>query len=184
MWERLNPGCWTTGDWRLVVDLLAPNRWLLCENNTNGRSRKVKEFETAEAAMDWAQGCGRRAVPAMTITLHQTAPWNRRLRNPYRTRYAQVGDRYFKVEADRLNTPWFVHEIDSADDIQVQVADDARYPLVAIVFSLDHARLAIQMRLDGATYEEIRETLRKTPRPGTGRNHPRHVANRRARYAR
>lgn len=113
------------------------------------------------------------------VTLHQTAPWNDRLTNPYRTRYAQVDGRYFKVEADRLDAPWFVFEIDPADDIVVQMADQDRYVIVAIVFRLDHARLAIQMRANGASKEEIEAALRAAPSPGTGRNHPNHVARRR-----
>jgi len=47
-----------------------------------------------------------------SIRLSQVAPWNSELRNPYRTRWAQVGDRMFKVYADSLDGPWFVEVVD------------------------------------------------------------------------
>lgn len=47
------------------------------------------------------------------VVLHQTAPWNPRLRNGYRERYAQVGGRYFKVSADGLRSWWWCEEIDA-----------------------------------------------------------------------
>lgn len=45
------------------------------------------------------------------IRLSQTAPWNPALKNPYRTRYAEYGGRYFRVAAEDLRAPWFVEEI-------------------------------------------------------------------------
>lgn len=116
-------------------------------------------------------------VQPQAITLHQTAPWNHRLTNPYRTRYARVGNRYFKVEADLLNAPWFVYEIDENDDIHVLMADyDAHF--VALVMTLNQARLAIALRLDGLSTEEISAAVDAAPRKGTGRNHPANVARR------
>jgi hypothetical protein len=50
---------------------------------------------------------------------------------------------------------------------------------VALVFNQAQVRLAIQMRLDGKTEDEIRQAVHQAPRPGTGRNHPSHVARRR-----
>lgn len=43
--------------------------------------------------------------------LSQTAPWNPALVNGYRTRYTEVGGRFFKVSAEFLYTPWYVEEI-------------------------------------------------------------------------
>lgn len=48
-----------------------------------------------------------------TIRLSQVAPWNSTLRNTYRTRWAQVGDRMFKVSAETLYGVWKVEEVDS-----------------------------------------------------------------------
>jgi len=47
------------------------------------------------------------------LVLHQVAPWNTALRNPYRTRYAVVGDRYFRMCAEDLAPSWEVDEIDA-----------------------------------------------------------------------
>ncbi len=98
------------------------------------------------------------------ITLSQVAPWNARLRNPYRTRFAEVDGRYFKVAADYLNAPWFVWEIDRDDDPRVRLADEERYPLVALVFTLAAARVAIRMHVDGATRDEIDAAVDATRR--------------------
>jgi hypothetical protein len=48
----------------------------------------------------------------VTVVLSQIAPWNPRLGNPYRTRWAQVGDRRFKVSSDSLDGLWMVDEVD------------------------------------------------------------------------
>lgn len=48
---------------------------------------------------------------ATRIVLTQTASWNPKLTNPYRTRYTTAGGRYFEAVADGLYTPWFIHEI-------------------------------------------------------------------------
>ena len=106
-----------------------------------------------------------------TITLHQTAPWNDRLTNPYRTRYATVDGRYFKVEADSLDAPWFVWEIDADDTAQAAQC-------VGIAFSLAQARAAIQARAAGGDEDAIEAAMSNTPRQGTGRNHPDNVARR------
>lgn len=98
------------------------------------------------------------------VTLHQVAPWNDRLRNPYRTRFAEAGGRYFRVEADLLNAPWFVYEIDQSNDLHLQISDEARYPLVAMVFTLAAARLAIRLPVDGATEDEIDAAVAATRR--------------------
>lgn len=49
----------------------------------------------------------------MKITLTQTAKWNSRLTNPYRTRYAEAGGRYFRVSAQTLNSLWDIEEINA-----------------------------------------------------------------------
>ncbi len=112
---------------------------------------------------------------AATVRLHQVAPWNKRLTNPYRTRYAQHGGRYFKVSADSLNDVWMVYEIDHDDDILKQDIDTS---FVALAFTLAQARLAIELRVDGRTCNEISRALADAPRPGTGRSHPDNVARR------
>lgn len=52
-----------------------------------------------------------------TVTFSQTAPWsdgtNRLLRNGYRSRFTQVGQRYFKVSAQHLNDMWYVEQINA-----------------------------------------------------------------------
>lgn len=47
------------------------------------------------------------------IRLSQTAPWNARLGNPYRTRWTQAGDRYFRVSAEHLTDLWTIEEVDT-----------------------------------------------------------------------
>lgn len=51
------------------------------------------------------------------VKLSKTAPWNPRLTNSYRDRYAQVGDRYFKVSADTLESLWTIEEIDADGEV-------------------------------------------------------------------
>lgn len=65
------------------------------------------------------------------VVLSQTAPWNKRLGNPYRTRWAQVGDRMFKVDARTLNDLWTVTEVDhDGNDLGVVRRDErGRYVL-------------------------------------------------------
>ncbi len=110
------------------------------------------------------------------IRLSQIAPWNRRLRNPYRTRYTQHDGRYFKVEADRLDAPWFVWEITADGEPINDSWDDA---FVARAWNLPAVRRAIELRVEGKTEKEISAALRELPSAGTGRNHPRNVAARR-----
>lgn len=107
------------------------------------------------------------------IRLSQVAPWNGRLTNPYRTRYAQHDGRYFKARADSLDDVWMVYEIDHDGDILKQ---DVATSFVALAFTLAHVRLAIELRVVGRTEDEIRQAINDAPRPGTGRNHPRNVA--------
>jgi hypothetical protein len=115
-------------------------------------------------------------MPPKTIRLSQTAPWNPRLTNPYRTRYAELAGRYFRVEADNLAAPWFVWETTVDDRIE-----DPNQALVAMVWNLRAARLAIQLRTEGKSEDEISEATSAASRAGTGRNHPRNVAARRNR---
>lgn len=111
------------------------------------------------------------------IHLHKVAPWNPKLRNSYRERFAQVGDRYFRVESGRMDAPWLVFEIDASGDL----VDDR--PSVALCFNLPAARQAIQDRVDGMDPDAVCRKALNAPRAGTGRNHPRHVAERwRGRY--
>lgn len=107
----------------------------------------------------------------MTIKLHQKAPWNRHLRNTYRERYTQVGDRYFQVQADNLSSPWFVHEIN---------ADGSWVKLIALCWNLPAARQIIQDSADGYTDDEVQARADTAKSAGTGRNAPRNVERRRA----
>lgn len=70
-----------------------------------------------------------------TIRLSQTAPWNTALKNPYRTRYAEAGGRYFRVAAEDLKAPWFVDEI-RHDGTTIRGLD-------GIAMNLDQARSMI-----------------------------------------
>ena len=106
------------------------------------------------------------------MRLSQTAPWNRDLTNPYRTRYTEHRGRYFRIEADTLTGPWFVWEI---------TADGADVEIVALVWNLPQARLAVTMRVDGADSDAIDKATADLGGAGTGRNHPRNVARRNAR---
>lgn len=72
----------------------------------------------------------------MTIRLSQTAPWDSALGNPYRTRWAQVGDRMFKVSTDCLNGVWSVEQV-TADGQWILDSD------VRIAMTLAEAREAI-----------------------------------------
>lgn len=115
------------------------------------------------------------------IHLHRTAPWNSSLRPQYRVWYAEVDGRYFKVQSDPGRTVlWSVYEIDAEDDIIKQAADGFDNSFVAIAFNLPQVRLAIQMRIDGKSEDEIRRAVIAAPSAGTGRNHPRNVAARKA----
>lgn len=111
------------------------------------------------------------------VTLHQTAPWNRRLTNPYRTRYAQAGGRYFMAEADSLNSPWTVWEIEADGG---PLNGDPGAGIVHIAFNLGEVRAAIRCRAAGQTEEQITAAVKAVGRQGTGRNHPRNVERRRA----
>lgn len=111
------------------------------------------------------------------IRLSQTAPWNRRLTNPYRTRYAEYSGRYFQIEADRLDAPWFVWEIDR--DGNLLGGPDAAF--VVIAMNLPQARRAIELRVEGMDGTQIADALRAMGSAGTGRNHPRNVERRRRR---
>lgn len=114
-------------------------------------------------------------TPAPPVVLSQRAPWNSALRNPYRTRYTLVGGRRFIAESERLDDLWTVWEVD--EDGRVVKPDT---DFVAHAFTLALVRLAVQMRVAGKTEDEIRTAMITTPRPGTGRNHPRHVERRRS----
>lgn len=45
------------------------------------------------------------------IVLSQTASWNPKLMNPYRTRWATAAGRYFEVRAEYLGGVWFINEV-------------------------------------------------------------------------
>jgi hypothetical protein len=81
-----------------------------------------------------------------SIRLSQVAPWNSGLRNPYRTRWAQVGDRMFKVYADCLDGVWFVEEVDH-DGEQLHhgrgLAPEDWYGSLGFAFTLTEARKMI-----------------------------------------
>lgn len=109
------------------------------------------------------------------IRLSQAAPWNKALTNPYRTRYAEHGGRYFRIEADRLDAPWFVWEIDREGNL----LDGPDAAFVAIAMNLPQVRRAIEMRAAGSSTDEIRPALSAMGRAGTGRNHPSNVERRR-----
>lgn len=47
------------------------------------------------------------------VVLSQTASWNPRLTNPYRTRWATCGGRFFEVKADRMDGIWCINEVTS-----------------------------------------------------------------------
>lgn len=90
---------------------------------------------------------------APKVTLSQVAPWNARLGNPYRTRWAMVAGRRFKVSADHLNDMWTVEEVDENGEGLVlrrpakgeDITDPANYDFgfTALVFTLAEARAAI-----------------------------------------
>lgn len=81
---------------------------------------------------------------APPVRLSQTAPWNPALTNPYRTRYAEAGGRYFKVHSDRLDGVWIVDEITAAGDF----VDAAGFP--GIAFRLSEAREIIAAAIEQA----------------------------------
>lgn len=110
------------------------------------------------------------------IRLSRSAPWNPNLRNS-RIRYIQAGDR--KFTADLEGGIWSVWECDETGHALGWRTLDIEAAFVALAFNQAQVRLAIQMRLDGKTEDEIRKAVHRAPRPGTGRNHPKHVARRR-----
>lgn len=109
------------------------------------------------------------------IRLSKVAPWNAQVRRTYRQWYTQVNGRRFVIEADSLDALWTVWEVDHNGRVA-----DPEAGFVAHAFNLATARLAIEMRTAGKTEAEIREAMLTTPRVGTGRNHPKHVAHRNA----
>lgn len=96
----------------------------------------------------------------MSVTLHQIAPWNDRLRNPYRTRWAQVGDHRYKVSAEWLNGMWTVEQVNEDGDWMPYGAEAT----VAMVFNLDEARAAIEAHAAGKTRDEIDAAVSAVPR--------------------
>lgn len=87
------------------------------------------------------------------VTLSQTAPWDSRLGNPYRTRWALVDGRRFKVSADHLNDMWAVEEVDEEGVALIlrrpargeDLTDPANYEFgfSALAFTLAEARRLI-----------------------------------------
>lgn len=63
---------------------------------------------------------------APPVTLHKTAPWNPRLRNGYRERYATAHGRFYKVYAEWLNAPWWVEQIDADGET---ISGEDHYPV-------------------------------------------------------
>jgi hypothetical protein len=108
----------------------------------------------------------------VTIRLSQTAPWNSELTNPYRTRYAEVDGRYFKVSAINLQADWDVEEI-TADDVTITY-------ITFLAPNLAAARLAITACLEGKSDDEIFNLMMNAPKTGTGRNAPTNVERRAA----
>lgn len=84
------------------------------------------------------------------VKLSQIASWNPALTNPYRTRWATAGGRYFEVEAKELRGVWYIHEVDTDGQ---WLGPDA---FGAIAFTLAEARTLI----DNETTET---TTRKEP---------------------
>lgn len=100
----------------------------------------------------------------MSIVLSQTAPWNKRLGNPYRTRWAQVGDRRYKVSAQFLYGMWSVDEVDEHGEWL-----GTKAAVVAQCFNLDEARAAIEAHAAGKTEDEIDAAVNAVPRRHRGR---------------
>jgi hypothetical protein len=73
----------------------------------------------------------------MKIRLSKTAPWNKYLGNPYRTRYAQVGDMKFRISADDMTQIWWVEHVDHDGNF---IDDDKS----RIAWGLDQARKIIE----------------------------------------
>lgn len=82
----------------------------------------------------------------MTIRLSKTAPWNTRLGNPYRTRYAQVGDMKFRISADDLTQIWWVEHVDHDGNF---IDDDKS----RIAWGLTQAREIIESLASGGDYK-------------------------------
>lgn len=110
------------------------------------------------------------------IRLSQTAPWNPELTNPYRTRYAEHGGRYFRAESHYLGGHWFVWEIDRDGEIP----GDPKDAIVAMALNLPQVRLAVELRVEGKDNDAIRGALIALGPQGTGRNAPRNVERRRS----
>jgi len=111
------------------------------------------------------------------IRLSQTAPWNRQLTNPYRTRFTEHGGRYFKAESHHLTDYWFVWEIDRDGE----PLGDPKDAIVAMALNLSQVRLAVELRVEGKGTNAIRDALIALGSQGTGRNSPENVARRRNR---
>ncbi|UVF61152.1 hypothetical protein SEA_AOKA_28 [Arthrobacter phage Aoka] len=102
--------------------------------------RRVKT--AAFAYNDWdddddeLQTLDLRAWAARSVRLSMRAPWDQSLGNPYRTRWAEVNGRYFRVAAETLDTPWLVDEVTAAGEWLDMVPD-------GVTFRLSDARMAI-----------------------------------------
>ncbi len=110
------------------------------------------------------------------IRLSQTAPWNPELTNPYRTRYAEHGGRYFKATSYSLSEYWFVWEVDHDGEIP----GDPKDAIVGMARNLPQVRLGIELRVEGKNTDEIRAAMMALGGQGTGRNHPSNVERRRS----
>lgn len=109
------------------------------------------------------------------IHLSQTAPWNSRLTNPYRTRFTEHGGRYFRAESYNLSGFWFVWEIDRDGE----TLGDPKTAIVAMALNLPQVRLAVELRVEGKDTDAIRNALIALGPQGTGRNSPENVERRR-----
>lgn len=103
----------------------------------------------------------------MAIVFSQTAPWsdgkNPLLRNGYRTRFAQVGDRYFKISAEHLNDMWTVEEINADGTDYYRVTRDDLTYAQALQASLAGDRGAIDWGFRDLVFRlsEAREAIAK-----------------------
>lgn len=113
------------------------------------------------------------------MRLSKIAPWNSDLRNPYRTRYAEHGGRYFRVQADHLRATWDLEEIDRAGNA---IAKPDGSTFITFARNLPAVCRAIEDYVAGEKpHKQIFDEGLFAPGAGTGKNHPRNVEGRASR---
>lgn len=98
--------------WQFVVDSYDTGRGAHSPNRAEWSDADVLEF-VAEHHVAGPDAFKLEQPAPGDVVLHHTAPWNARLVNDYRTRWAQHNGRMFKVASESLDGAWWVEIVDA-----------------------------------------------------------------------